>query len=90
MGDYTGEFPGIEETMKMLYDLRDSQTCYFLSGNKENYQIDELGEDYPEWDAYPSTIGMLRYAHKHLTKEDVEFFNSLPITMRNTASATGP
>ncbi|WP_051638726.1 metallophosphoesterase family protein [Butyrivibrio sp. NC2002] len=81
LGDYTGEFPGIEETMKMLYDLRDSKTCYFLRGNKENYQIDELGEDYPEWDAYPSTIGMLRYAHKHLTKEDVEFFNSLPITM---------
>lgn len=81
LGDYTGEFPGIEQTMKMLYDLRCSNKCYFLRGNKENYQLDELGEDYPEWDAYPSTIGMLRYAHKHLSKEDVEFFNSLPITM---------
>ena len=80
LGDYTGELPGIEKTMKMLYDLRDSHKCYFLRGNKENYQLDDLGKEYPEWDDYPSTIGMLRYANKHLTKEDVEFFNSLPIT----------
>lgn len=81
LGDYTGEFPGIEQTMKMLYDLRDQNRCYFLRGNKENYQLDELGKEYPEWDDYPSTIGMLRYAHRHLTREDVEFFNSLPISM---------
>ena len=80
LGDYTGEFPGIEKTMKTLYHLRDTEKCYFLRGNKENYQIDELGEDYPEWDAFPSTVGMLRYAHRHLTKKDVDFFNSLPIT----------
>ena len=81
LGDYTGEFPGIEQTMKMLYDLREKKQCLFIRGNKENYQIDELGKEYPEWDDYPSTIGTLRYANKHLKKEDVEFFNSLPITM---------
>ena len=81
LGDYTGEFPRIESTMKKLYELRDKYKCYFLKGNKENYQIDKLGDDFPEWDDYPSTIGLLRYAHKHLTKEDVTFFNSLPITM---------
>ena len=81
LGDYTGEFPGIEQTMKALYDLRNNYHCCFLRGNKENYQIDELGKTHPEWDEYPSTFGMLRYANKHLTKEDVEFFNSFPITM---------
>ena len=81
LGDYTGEFPGIEQTLKMLYDLRENNQCYFLRGNKENYQIDELGEANPEVDEYPSTIGLLRYANQHLTKSDLEFFNSLPITM---------
>ncbi|MCR5733651.1 MAG: metallophosphatase family protein [Lachnospiraceae bacterium] len=80
LGDYTGEFPGIEQTMKTLYDLGKSYKCYFLKGNKENYQIDELGGDYPEWDAYKSTVGMLRYACKHLTDEDMKFINSLPIS----------
>ena len=81
LGDYTGEFPGIEKTMEMLYNLRDNEKCFFLRGNKENYQLDDLGKPHPEWDAYPSTIGLLRYANAHLTKKDVEFFNSLPITM---------
>ena len=43
--------------------------------------MDDLGKAHPEWDDYPSTIGLLRYANAHLTKKDVEFFNSLPITM---------
>ena len=81
LGDYTGEFPGIQQTMKMLYYLREKKQCYFLRGNKENYQLDGLGKTYPEWDDYPSTIGLLKYANQHLTKEDVGFFNSLPITM---------
>ena len=37
LGDYTGEFPGIEQTMKTLYELRDTKKCYFIKGNKENY-----------------------------------------------------
>ena len=67
--------------MSMLYELQKKYSCCFLRGNKENYQLDQLGEAYPEWDAFPSTIGMLRYANKHLTEEDITFFNSLPISM---------
>ncbi len=81
LGDYTGEFPGIEQTMKILYDLKDDKKCYFLRGNKEDYQLDEFIYDSPKWDDYPSTIGILRYAHKHLINKDMEFFKSLPITM---------
>ena len=82
LGDYMGEFPGVEQIMKTLYKLRDNHKCYFLRGNKENYQIDKIGEGHPEWDDYPSTVGMLRYANTHLTDEDIEFFKSLPISMR--------
>lgn len=81
LGNYTGEFPGIEQTMKILYEYRDTKKCYFIRGNKENYVLDDLGAVHPEWDNFPSTVGMLRYAHNHLTEKDIEFFNSLPITM---------
>jgi putative phosphoesterase len=80
LGDYTGELPGIEKTMKMLYDLKSEHDCYFIRGNKENYQMDGLGLEHPEWDEFPSTVGMLRYAYEHLAREDIEFFNSLSIT----------
>ena len=82
LGDYTGELPGIEKTMKMLYDLKRDHECYFIRGNKENYQADGLGQEHHEWDEFPSTVGMLRYAYDHLTREDIEFFNSLPITKK--------
>lgn len=82
LGDYTGELPGIEKTMEMLYALKSEHDCYFIRGNKENYQTDGLGQEHPEWDEFPTTVGMLRYAYEHLTREDIEFFNSLPINMR--------
>ncbi|MBO4456654.1 MAG: metallophosphoesterase family protein [Butyrivibrio sp.] len=80
LGDYTGEFPGIEQSMQMLYELKENNNCVFIRGNKENYLLSDLGKEYPEWDEYPSTVGIMRYANKHLTNKDLEFFNSLPIT----------
>ena len=80
LGDYSGEFPGIEKTMDELYRLREEKECYFLRGNKEGYQLSGLGGDHPEWDDYPSTVGMLRYGKEHLRDKDVTFFQNLPIT----------
>ncbi len=82
LGDYAGEFPGVEQTIKTIYALQNRYPCYILRGNKENYLIDGLGKDTPEWDEYPSTVGMLRYAYNHITKDDIRFFKSLPIAMR--------
>ncbi len=82
LGDYTGEFSGVEQTIKTLYDLRDRYPCYILRGNKENYLIDGLGKDTPDWNPYPSTVGMLRYAYNHITKDDIRLFKSLPVSMR--------
>ncbi len=36
-----------------------------------DYLIDGLGKDTPELDAYPSTVGMLRYAYNHITKFEI-------------------
>ncbi|MCM1182431.1 MAG: metallophosphatase family protein [Roseburia sp.] len=80
LGDYAGEFPGIEEVLHILRELKESAPCHMIRGNKEEYQIGGLGDDHPEWDAYPSTVGMIRYAGRHLTQEDRAFFAALPIT----------
>lgn len=64
LGDYIGELPGIRHTMEMLYRLMEEECCYIIRGNKEEYQLGSLVEEHPEWDAYPSTVGMLRYG-KH-------------------------
>lgn len=82
LGDYVGEFPGIRQVMDTLYALQKKKTCHIIKGNKEDYQLSGLGEGHPEWDAYPSTIGMIRYGCQQLSKEDRAFLMSLPITDR--------
>lgn len=80
LGDYMGEFPGIRQVMDTLYDLKKTKPCYIIKGNKEEYQLSGLGEEHPEWDAYPSTIGMIRYGCQQLSAGDRDFLSSLPIT----------
>ncbi len=80
LGDYAGEFPGIEAVLRILHRVRESAPCYIIRGNKEEYQMSGLGDGHPEWDAYPSTMGMIRYAGRHLTPEDLAFFAALPVT----------
>lgn len=82
LGDYVGEFPRTEITMELIYELQKEYPCYIIRGNKEEYQLGGLGGDKPEWDAYPSTIGMIRYAGKHTREKDLAYFANLPITMR--------
>ena len=37
LGDYLGELPYPQRTMKILYDLREKYPCFFIRGNKEDY-----------------------------------------------------
>ena len=62
LGDYVGEFPGIRQVLDCIYTLQEQFPCYIIKGNKEDYQLCGLGEGHSEWNAYPSTVGMLRYA----------------------------
>lgn len=80
LGDYVGEFPGIRQVMDTLYDLQKKKPCYIIKGNKEDYQLSGLGEGHPEWDAYPSTVGMIRYGNQQLSEEDISFLSSLQMT----------
>ncbi|MBP3604337.1 MAG: metallophosphoesterase family protein [Lachnospiraceae bacterium] len=82
LGDYVGEFPHTEITMDLIYELKKRYPCYIIRGNKEEYQLGGLGNDNLNWNEYPSTIGMIRYAARHTREKDLAFFASLPITMR--------
>ena len=60
LGDYIGELPCPELTMALMREIRKKRKCYIIRGNKEEYLMKGLGGDNPEWDGYPSTVGMLR------------------------------
>lgn len=82
LGDYIGEFPGIRGVMDTLYALQKKVPCYMIRGNKEEYMLSGMGDAHPEWDSYPSTVGMLRYGRQQLTQEDLSFIKALPVTAR--------
>ena len=82
LGDYVGEFPRTEITMELIYELQKKCQCYIIRGNKEEYQLWGLGGDKSEWNDYPSTVGMIRYAARHTREKDLKYFERLPITLR--------
>lgn len=81
LGDYIGEMAYPERTMKLIHEYRETYDCYFIRGNKENYWLDYRRNGETGWSAYNSTTGVLWYAYLHLTKADLDFFESLPISL---------
>lgn len=81
LGDYIGEMAYPERTMKLIYDYREKYDCYFIRGNKENYWLDYRRNGETGWAEHNSTTGALWYAYQHLTEKDLDFFDSLPISL---------
>lgn len=90
LGDYIGELAYPERTMAMLQDIRARYDCTFIRGNKENYWIDYRTSGGGDWEDNNSTTGMLLYAYSHLSDEDIDFFESLPIKQRIEISGYQP
>ncbi len=84
LGDYIGEMAYPERTMQLLREYQKKYTCYFIRGNKENYWLDYRDRGETGWLEYNSTTGALWYAYQHLEKEDLDFFDSLPIAQDYT------
>lgn len=82
LGDYVGELPNPEMTIGLIRGIMNRKPCYVIKGNKEEYIEKELGGNHPEWDDYPSVVGMLRYGYDHINGSEREFLQGLPITMR--------
>ncbi len=86
LGDYVSDTTDTKETMQYLYDLMKRHEVKALRGNREDYIIHQRkvlrGEvDAPGW-LYNSASGNLKYTYDLLTEEDIDFFETLPITFR--------
>ncbi len=82
LGDYLGELAYPQKTMKIIYSLSGTYECYFIKGNKEDYWInnDNIWIRNAPWKENDSTTGALYYTFHNLTKQDLAFFQTLPIS----------
>ena len=78
LGDYIGELAYPQKIMKLLQEIMKDYECICLRGNKEDYWIERKKSGHSGWKEKNSTTGMLYYAYKNMTKDDLTFFESLP------------
>jgi len=78
LGDYVGELAYPRKVMKMLRGIMQDYECIFVRGNKEDYWLNHKMGDCSDWKENTSTTGMLYYAYKNLTEDDLMFYESLP------------
>lgn len=82
LGDYVSDYSCPERTMALLYQIKQQAKCTFIRGNREDYLINyhhSLSTDNPTVWLDNSTSGSLLYTYRNLTKEDIAFFESMPI-----------
>lgn len=90
LGDYIGEFPYPQRTMKILYEMRMKYPCFFIRGNKEDYWINRRKDVYCDWKDGNHSIGALIYSYENLTAEDIDFFETLSISESVLLEGTAP
>lgn len=78
LGDYISDCAYPHRTMELLYSLKKEYPCYFVRGNREEYILN-YHKNGGDW-RYGSSTGSLLYTYENLKTEDLEFFESLPIT----------
>lgn len=75
LGDYVTDMPYPRRTLDMLYDLMKKYPHYILRGNREEYLLSHDKED-QGWHI-SSSNGALLYTYENITREDLDFFESL-------------
>ena len=78
LGDYITDSPYPERTLKLIYEMMKEYQCYMIRGNREEYLLRH--EKHPQGWKPSSSNGALYYTYQHITKEDLRFFDQLPIT----------
>lgn len=76
LGDYVSDCPYPEKTMDLIYDAEDKYKTWFVRGNREDIMIDRMLGKFE----FGRTQASLRYTYEHLRKEDILFFQNLPLT----------
>lgn len=77
LGDYLGELAYPQNTMSILYSLKERYKCFFVKGNKEDYWLNYAMNGEKGWEENDSTTGSLYYTYSNLTKKDITFFQEL-------------
>lgn len=81
LGDYISDCPYPQRTMELLYNLELRYPCYWLRGNREEYMLAYQENPNKDWKESSST-GSLLYTYNNLSRKEMDFFRSLPITDR--------
>lgn len=77
LGDYVSDCAYPQDTMKLIYQLKDKYKCFFIKGNREDYFLDYEARGKVGWKK-DSNTGNLLYTYNNLTRKDMEFFKILP------------
>lgn len=77
LGDYVGEMAYPQRAMDILYALDKKYQCFFVKGNRDDYQLDYDKGGVNCWKEFDSTTGALYYAYHNLRKKDFEFLEKL-------------
>ena len=65
--------------MELLYELSLLYPCYWIRGNREEYLLAYQDHREEEWEESSST-GALLYTYNNLSRKELDFFRSLPIS----------
>lgn len=78
LGDYVTDCPYPQKTMALLAQARETYSCGFIRGNREDYLLARRSNPDNGWQDSSST-GSLLYTYRNLTSDDLDFFASMPI-----------
>ena len=83
LGDYLGDLAYPQKTLEFIDVIKKQYPCTFIRGNKEDYWINHKNGKHGDWvwEAGRSGSGMLAYVYNHLTLEQIENFEKMPISM---------
>lgn len=82
LGDYVSDCAYPQKTMKILYNLKEQYTCWFIKGNREEYLLNHHSGEDDGWKIPSSATGSLLYTYNNLTEDDFLFFDELDISGR--------
>lgn len=80
LGDYISDCPSPTVTMELLYQLKQKFPCWFVRGNREDYQLAHRNGVNDQWCSPSSSSGSLLYTYRNLREKDFRFFESLPVS----------
>ena len=80
LGDYVSDCAYPQKTLELMREAAKRYRCWFIRGNREEYMIDHA-DGKSIW-KNNSQSGSVLYTYENLTQDDIEWFRSLPITMK--------